>query len=422
MKNLPSFIKDEYMTTEEDYKIKLNFQLSAFETSNGAMRKYLSTWPELNKELLQNNDFGGYIKNSSKKAAEIVKTLNLSSKSQVEKALFLRDYVTSNFKHDGLDGRFTNKNIKDFLSTKTGNSTNINLFFLCMLNEAGIEAKPVMISTRNNGKLKVDYPIVDVFNYVLVSATLNDKPVILDATDPMLGFYEIPSRCLNETGLVVEKNAGNWINFKSQVNSGTLYKINLAPDIESSKVIHKISVIASGYDASEYRKLYLNDRKKLHELLNISNDVTLTEANLEKIAQPFELSFEENSSLEIEDGKIIIYPFSNKAISKNPFTQLTRNYPIDFTYTNKKSFETSFNIPQGYRMFSRTEDLIVENQLIDLVYSIDTSTPGKIVVTGSYMFKKDSYPPSEYDRVKVLYNMIVKKFNEKFVFVPDSTI
>lgn len=422
MKNIPSFKKDEYMTTEEDYKIKINFQLSAFETSKGAMRKYLTTWPELNRELLQHNDFGGYLKSSQKKAIELMPSINLDFKSQVEKAISIRNYITSNFRYDGTDGRFASKNIKDFISLKTGNAANINLFFVSLLNEAGIDAKPLMISTRDNGKIKVDYPIVDVFNYVLVSAMIDGKATILDATDPMADYNEIPPRCISETGLVVEKNAGNWLNFKSQVSSGILYKFDLTPDVSSKQLAGKISMIATGYDAFMSRKMYANNREELLTNLKIDKDAILTSTNTEQIGKPFELAFEESIPLAIEKDQIIIYPFTNKPISQNPFTQQNRNYPIDFKYSQRNTFESTIHIPAGYKMFSRPEDLTVENQLIDLIYSVDTSTPGIIKVKGNYMFKKDSYPASEYERVKVLYNMIVKKFNEKFVFIPDSTI
>ena len=58
---------------------------------------------------------------------------------------------------------FTNKSVKDLLSSKTGNSAEINLFLAGMLNAAGIEAYPVITSTRSNGKIQSDYPFLQPF-------------------------------------------------------------------------------------------------------------------------------------------------------------------------------------------------------------------------------------------------------------------
>ena len=67
----------------------------------------------------------------------------------------------------------TSKTAKEFLNTRTGNAANINLFLCSMLNEAGIQASPVLLSTRDHGKILKDYPFQQFINYVIVLAKID---------------------------------------------------------------------------------------------------------------------------------------------------------------------------------------------------------------------------------------------------------
>jgi len=66
------------------------------------------------------------------------------------------------------------------------------------------------------------------------------------------------------------------------------------------------------------------------------------------------------------------------------------------------------------------EDLKINNSLVRVVYATDIQKKDTIIVIGSYLFKKDVYPISDYSNLKSYFNGIVDKFNEKLVFVKEK--
>ncbi len=58
LKDVPAFKDESYITTKNDYIMKMDFQLAKFYDPNGAKTSINTTWPELNKSFLKNESFG----------------------------------------------------------------------------------------------------------------------------------------------------------------------------------------------------------------------------------------------------------------------------------------------------------------------------------------------------------------------------
>lgn len=420
MKDLPAFKDEAYITSANDYIIKLDFQLCAIHRPTGANESVISTWPKLSEGLLDNEAFGKYLKSCKKKCSDIVDTMRLASKSLTQKAQIIERYVKKNFSWNGDDNLYSNKSVKSFLAGKTGNSAEINLFLAGMLNAAGIEANPVILSTRAHGKIKLDYPFLHFFNSVIVLAKIDSSTVLLDATEPLSVFTEIPSRCLNDKGLVVQKDNVAWVSLKSNSVSNIVYDLNLKIDMEKDSIIQQSKLITEGYEAIDYRNKYNTEYKKLKENLigrNVLSSDTIKAIELNQYQKPFELSFVKKTPLEKVEDKIIISPFCNFPITENPLKQATRSYPVDLIYKRVYQYQSTITIPKGYKLLSKPENIRVSNDLIRLVISSDTQNGDVVKVVGIYEFKKDEYGPTEYVDLKNYFNKIVDKFNEKVVLV-----
>jgi hypothetical protein len=329
-------------------------------------------------------------------------------------------FVKNNFKWDGDDGYFATKNLKDFIKTKTGNTANINLFLTGMLNAAGIEANPVIISTRDHGKIRTDYPFAHYFNSVLVLAKLDSASFLLDATEPLSNFAEIPTRSINEKGLVIQKDKVEWVNLKSNSVSTKIYYFNLKPDPTTDSIFQKCRFVTTGYEAIVARKNFTNSYKELQYLLTGNNAVpgdVLIPIELNKSDKPFEIDFNKKSTLESVEDKIILSPFGNFIYSENPLKQNVRNYPVDFIYKKLYAFETTITIPAGYKLFTKPENMRIEDSMIRIIYSANVVNKDTIKVIGVYEFKRDEYNANEYLYLKDYFNKIVDKFNEKVVLI-----
>jgi len=422
MRNVPAFKDEAFIASPEDYLIKLDFQLSAYHYLRGGESHVMTTWPKLISDFLDHDSFGKYLKAAQKKSDEITDTMKLSGKSDQLKVEYLDKYVKLSFNWNRMESKFSSKSVKDFLKTKTGNSADLNLFYAGILNSAGVEAYPVLISTRDHGKIKRNYPFQHFFNQVIVAAKIEGQYVLLDATDPLSRPNEIPSWCLNDKGLIVKSNKDKyeWVDLKSSVNSDITYTINLFPDFKNDSVNGSFCISSIGYDAIPSRKKFIGDTKQLKVELSTYN-LVLTDSirceNLNEINKPFNYKFKGNLVLDRVEDKILITPFCNFNISDNPLKQAIRNYPVDINYRRSKTYITLLHIPQGYKLYNLPIGLTIDNDEIRIKYLVEPADNNLVKITGIYDFKKAVYEIASYPNLKKYFDQIIGKFNEKIILV-----
>ena len=98
------------------------------------------------------------------------------------------------------------KGVKKAFKEKVGNSADINLMLVAMLRHAGLDANPIIVSTRSNGI--AIFPSRFAFNYVIVGVKLsNDENIVLlDATNKNTLPNILPLKVLNWSGRMLMPN------------------------------------------------------------------------------------------------------------------------------------------------------------------------------------------------------------------------
>ena len=421
MKDLPAFKDEAFITSYEDFIVKLDFQLAKINHPEGYQEDIMTTWPKLVEELLDNDNFGKYYNNCAKRAKDIVDTMSLSSLSPLEQVQKIERFVKSNFKWNGYYDKFTSKTAKEFLNSKIGNSTDINLFLAGMLKAAGIGVCPVIISTRNHGKVKIDYPFHHFFNYALVYVQLNNVNYLLDATTSLSNFAEIPTRCINDKGLLIKKTTTgtyDMINVSSSTISNTSYYLDYKLNETKDSIKGKIIIKSKGYDALESREEYIEDSKKMEDntIKHSSFPIdSLVFENIYDLKKPFVSKMNFSAPIGQLEDKILISPFLNFAISENPLKQPFRTYPVDMNYRRGKTFIVAIHIPEKYEIVNKPKDVKIENDDFSVSYKCENIDSLTVQIVTTYEFKKAVYGISSYFDIKKAYNTIVSTFNEKIV-------
>ncbi|MFV0589860.1 MAG: DUF3857 domain-containing protein [Draconibacterium sp.] len=421
MKDIPAFESESYITSINDYIIKLDFQLAKIRYPTGAVKEILSTWPDMIKELNNHPDFGKYENKSEKLAEKIIDVKALEKKSKKERLEEVISFVKNNYRWDGYNAKYASKSPANLEKDKFGNAADLNLFTIGLLNAVGIEAYPVLISTRKNGKIHTDYPFYQYFNYVLVYAKLDKSNVLTDATDIYCSPYRIPERCINELGLLVKEDKNkdvSWLGLNSVFPTQTTTKINM--HFENDALKSSVTISANEYQAISFNEEIGNNTEKLLDYLKDKNylvekeNISITEQD--KNSQLYKFEFQPETSAENINGKLYISPFLNEPMKDNPLNQETRTYPVDMIYPWRDAYYTTIEIPEGYKVEFTPENLAVSNDLVDINYTVDQSE-NKLVISFSTYFKKAVYPADEYSKIKFYMNQMVKKGNEKIVLV-----
>lgn len=327
------------------------------------------------------------------------------------------EYAKSNFNWNNNNGNYATKSPNKLVEEKHGNCADINLFTIGLLNAFGIEAYPVLISTREHGKIKYDYPFSHFFNYVIIYANVNGEKLLSDATEIMCLNNRIPSRCINDKGLIINKDKIEWIDlaclFPSEIRTDIQIEI-----INNESINIDITKSSTEYDALYYRNYYTDKVETVKKKLDSKDysiiDSTISIQNQLNKEKPYVLSYKQISKPEIINEKIYLSPFLNESISDNPLKQKIRTYPIDMTYPKKRSYKSTILIPEGYQVDFIPKGKKINNQLFELSYTA-ISDDKQITISFDYYFKKSIYSSNDYSEIKFYFNEIVDKGNDKIV-------
>lgn len=422
MKNLPAFKDEEFITSEKDYMVALDFQLSKIYYPRGGQKDIITTWPQMCDEFLKDDNFGKYIKDAEKEGKKILPTLALDAEIPLKRTEELAKYVKRMYNWNGDNSKYSSSKLADFLKRKTGNSADINLYLIGLLKAANIDANPVVMSTRGNGIIQSSHPFQQLLDYVLVEVSIDNKKYYIDATEPLLYFTDLPKRCMSVAGLVVKPKSEEWIFIKQKQLSMTQHslKVNIFPDQNKIEVNAKYGSI--GYNAYLYRNIYLGKDDNLVKYLQNSLKIqTVDSINIETnedLNKPFKFSFKFDLPLEQSSNKLFINPFCNIQEKDNLFKQSSRTLPVDLIYLQGNSYVSSFQIPEGYKIDFLPADISLSDELISILYNakVDGNT---IYVNASYSLNKNVYEANDYLSLKMSFANMINKFSEMIVLVKE---
>lgn len=424
MKNIPAFRDEEFITSEEDYMIQLDFQLATVQHLSGAKIDVISTWPKMISTLVKHEDFGKFINKASKATKSLYIGSGLEGMPERERAKAIIDYVKLNYNWNGYYGKYSRKSVKELLTEKTGSVADLNLFMIGLLKAYGLNAEPVILSTRDHGKIPVDYPFDHFFNYVVAMIIIDGKPFLADATEVFIPFDNIPTRCINDKGLIVKDDGVNWVVLASNQISYLNESFSISFSENRDSLICKVGISGNGYDGLNLRKKTEDKEDRIMDMISESKleyEDSVATRNFEDTSKPYMVSFQAKTRAEHINEKLYISPFLNEPVSENPLKAKKRTFPIDIVYAKRRIYSSEIKIPEGYVLEFAPETLMVSNTLFSIDYKV-TQTDTAITVVGVFDLKSPVYKPEHYASLKEAYNKVVKAFNQKLVLAPATAV
>ena len=143
-------------------------------------------------ELKTHDLFGSQIKKARNVYEDLAKAIANKDHDPLVIAKSIHAYFKDNYQWNGEFGFMTDNGVKKTEELKKGNVADLNLSMLGALQEAGLEAVPVLISTRARGLPIKVHPVLTDFNYVLVRLQIKEKVYLLDATSSLNTFGFVP--------------------------------------------------------------------------------------------------------------------------------------------------------------------------------------------------------------------------------------
>jgi transglutaminase-like putative cysteine protease len=418
--NVPALKVEAYTNNIDNYKASIQHERAMTRYPNSPIETYTTDWESVARKIYKSEFFGDELKKTGYFEKDLDAILSQVN-SQEERIAVIFNYVKSRMNWNEYFGIACNEGVKKAYQEKKGNVAEINLMLTAMLRYAGIEANPVLLSTRDNGISL--FPSQSSFNYVITAVELQEKVVLLDATNKFSLPNILPIHDLNWFGRIIRSNESSvQINLMPKFNSKEVTSIICSLDSEGN-VTGKIRNQYFDYNAFIFRvnnygsskESYTEKLEKTHKGLEVSEyDVQ----NAEDLSKPIveNYNFTSNNSVEIIGDKIYVSPFLFFAIQKNPFNQEVREYPIDFIFPNQNKFNVTLNIPEGYTVETLPQPKAVSmpEGLVNFKYNI--SNTEKIVQLNYAIDINSAIIGSEYyDALKAFFKELVNKQTEKIV-------
>lgn len=421
LKNIPSFKDESFISSPEDYIMKIDLQLSKMNRLDGTYKEYRTTWLALNKSLLEHEDFGKYY-NAARRLAKGILGKELASIAETtdskKKYESIIAFVRQQIQWNGINSHFAHRSPKDVFSQKTGNAAEINLLLAALLTEAGADAHLVILSTRDHGKISKEYPFDHYFNYVLVFVN-GERPFLADGTENQLGLDRIPARCINGQGLIVSKELENWVSLETKTPSieDVRLSITLTPSASAAQVTGTVQ--STEYTALNLRKSFQNDTTKVREYLNDKlqlNTWKTSSINYDDPSKPYVITFKGTTPIETAGTKLIFSPFLDFPLRDNPFLKDNRSFPVDFTYPRTSQLTSSVTLPANYQLEAIPESQTMDNEMMKITYT-STLRENVLTIQASYVLKKSVYTTAEYGRLRTYFGIVARDFNRSLALV-----
>lgn len=416
---MPSMKDESYVDNIDNYTASVEHELSVTQFPNQAIKSYSMNWEDVVKTIYDNSNFGPELKKTGYFEKDI-DTLIAGITNSVEKANAIFFYVKKHMNWNEYSGYSCDRGVKKAYTDKVGNSADINLMLTAMLRYAGLEANPVLVSTRSN-KIAL-FPARTAFNHVIAAIEINNKVMLFDATSKSTLPNILPIRVLNWRGRLIK-------------NDGTSLEIDLIPQIISREMISlsvnidkdgKISGKARDqyfdYNAFRFRENFSGTNKdsyvemleKHYKGLQINEYKVTNDDPFKPVVEEYD--FIHDGLADIIGDKIYINPMLHLIQTESPFKQDKREYPIDFMFPQQDKYMINIVVPEGYTIESvpASANLKMEENLGGFKYLVAQQN-NQIQIAVTFDINQATMSSLHYATLKDFYQKMVEKQSEKIV-------
>ncbi|MBP6977048.1 MAG: DUF3857 domain-containing protein [Lentimicrobiaceae bacterium] len=421
-RDVPAFKEEAFMLSDENYLTKIEFELASIKFPQQMAKSFTQTWESIDNMLNKEDQFGGQL-TKKEFVKDLADAINAQYSSPQEKANAAYDLVKSTIAWNGKKDILASSNIRKAFNEKTGNVADVNLILIALLKGVGLEAYPVILSTRDHGIVHPSHPTVSKFNYLVAQVNINDQTFLMDATEKYSPIGLVPFRCLNFKGRIIKPEGSDWVAITPSHSHKQilLNELTMTPE---GLLTGKQSLQADGYAALDLRKeihaestpeAYIDKRKEKDPDITIQS---FEIENLDSLDSPITRSYmlDIDNQVTVAGDMIYFNPMLTYGMDENPLKLEKRSYPVDLGHPIEESYILKFTVPEGFIIEEQPENAIIN--LPDnggkFIYNV-TFVGNMLQVMSKYTITQTLFTPDQYENIKEFFNQIVQKQNQQIV-------
>ena len=418
--DLPSFRTQPYCNNATDYLPKIQLQLQSVQYPNQPKHEIFGTWEETVESLQERQDFGRYYRNkiNYSKVWKAFEPEIANAATDAEKIAAAYRFVTQNVNWNDRYRWLASTSPNKVFDDKSGNSADLNIMLLSLLNEAGIEAHPLLVSLRNTGAPIEQYPLLDQFNHLMVYTEATGQPLFLDAGDPDRPAGLPRWDALNHRGWVGDKKNPRWVTIEvPSSRKVTMVEMQIQPD---GTMTTKLQGRLENYFAFEGRNILHGataerDKPVVREITAGFPESTVTSFTLldGKADRPEVLDYEALLSMpagEAMDDYIYLQPVLFPVLDGDLADTEERTMPIDFAYPWEQRYIANIHLPEGYALEEAPAPIRVKAADGSMLasFSAEEHTPGLLSVRLTVQLDRTVYAAHEYPALRDMYRRVIE--------------
>lgn len=353
--NIPALKKEPLVDNMENYRGAVVYELSYY-SSPTSYKAYSRSWGDVAQQIGNKDDYMEEL-DKTRFVDDLVDGLVKGKSDPKMRMQILFDYVKTHFKWNEVDGKYFDNGLKKTMKEHKGNAADINLMLVAMLRYAGLDANPVVISTKDN--TIPFFPTLERLNYVIAHVNIDGASFLMDATREFSEINVLPVGDYNWQGIYINNPKMKWNKVSLNVPEQALTSVDLLCTLSED-----------GSSEGRMRYTYMKHAAMnfRYEMKDVNQDTYLTDletelggieiddfktVNTEDTSKPYasqSFSFIDEEAAEIIGDKIYITPLMLLLEDKNVFVEEERKCPVDFGYPFEYKYNIIVNIPEGYKI------------------------------------------------------------------------
>ena len=419
-RNLPALKKDDFVWNERDYVTKVTAELRSFATG-GNYRDVKKTWEQADNVLMQHSEFGSRLNDHSKfrdelAAAGVAEMTDLKEKVAAT-LMVLRQKLAWNGEYELLAHPAS-----EVIKKGSGTSGDLNMILINMLGDVGVQAYPVVMSTRRHGRLPQTYPSLNKLNTFIVAVPTGTSWLYLDASSAD-GYVNVlsPNLYVERARLIQKGKPSQWVN---------LQKIGEA----RSQVTVVGSISPEGVMSGEHTALYFGnaavDERRAFHTANDSlafiarksadygmkiNSCLMTGHRGYMANVREEMTFTKQG--EVASDHIYINPFTDFPIRNNPFLEAERPLPVEFPCRQAFSMTILIQLPEGWQLEDKPKStrITTEDKSIGGHILYEVTEDHQLSIQVQFRQSNVTYYKDKYEILRQLYDLFANRSKDMLV-------
>lgn len=345
--NLPAIKGDKFVWCPTMYANKISFELRSINIPGTYYKNFTTSWEDIDKLLMEEDDFGGRIKRANPLKDEMrqagIDTISDFRRKVISTYLLLKKKVKWNRTYALLGN--TSRNV-----LKEGQSSNadINFLLMNMLKSLDIKTVPIVLRTRNEGILPLTHPSLDALNTFVVGIYENDSTLHVMDGSAEHGYLDVLPPVLLTKAHIVNGGAFDLMKMASAKKMNVL-KASLKSD---GTLVGKIENTYQGISSLMMKNDFLTAKDSASYVKNEAKELNLTINRYRMMgADKYSPSCKEVMEFEKSMGGgdvIYLRPILCLPFSEVPFTAEERKMPVEFACPMMTSYNATILIPDGY--------------------------------------------------------------------------